>query len=47
MVAAVEVLKEGYSIKRAVEEHGVPRTTFQDRILGRVKYRSKLGLVPH
>jgi len=47
MVAAMEVVKGGCSIKRAAEDHNVPRTTLQDRILGRVKHGSKPGPAPY
>ena len=48
MVAAIEAVKEGYSIKRAAEEpHAVPRTTLQDRISGRVTHGDKPGPDPY
>ena len=36
MIAAIESVKGGQSIKRAAEVHGVPRTTLQDRVKGKV-----------
>ena len=47
MVAAMEAVKGGCSMKRAAEEHGVPRTTLQDRILGNVTHGVKPGTVPY
>ena len=35
MIAALEAVKNGSSIKRAALEHGVPRTTLSDRHLGK------------
>ena len=45
MVAAMEVVKEGINVKRAAEEHSVPRMILQDQVLGRVKHGSKPGPV--
>ena len=36
MVAAMEAVRNGAAIKRAAVDHGVPRSTLQDRIGGRV-----------
>ena len=36
MIAAIESVKGGQSIKRAAEVHGVPRTTLQDCVKGKV-----------
>ena len=38
MIAAMESVKGGLSIKRAAELHGVPRTTLQDRVKGKVMH---------
>ena len=38
MVAAMEAVKGSCSVKRAAEEHGVPRTTLQDRIVSNVTH---------
>lgn len=43
MLAALEAVKSGTSVKRAAAEHGVPRTTLQDRHLGRVVHGVKPG----
>jgi len=32
MELAMDTVRQGCSVKRATEEHGVPRTTLQDRI---------------
>ena len=47
MLNALEAVKKGSSIKRAAEEYGVPRTTLQDRVLGNVEHRKKLGQQPY
>ena len=39
MISGVEAVKRGSSIKRAAEEHGVPRMTLQDQVLGYVEHR--------
>ena len=38
MLAALEARKNGYPVKRAAMEHGVPQSTLQDRHLGRVTH---------
>ena len=43
----MEAVKRGSSIKRAAEEHGVPRMTLQDRVLGRVVHGKKPGQKPY
>ena len=43
MIAAMEAIKSGISVSRAALEHNVPRTTLQDRHLGRVKHGNKPG----
>ena len=43
MVSAVEAVKRGMSVLRAATLHGVPRTTLQDRVKGRVKHGDKPG----
>ena len=48
MVAAINaVVEENSSINKAATEYGVPRTTLQDRITGRVLYGTKPGPKPH
>ena len=43
MVSAVEAVKRGMSVLRAATLHGVPRTTLQNRVKGRVKHGDKPG----
>ena len=43
MIAALEAVKQGTSIKRAALEHGVPRTTLSDRHLGKVVHGTRAG----
>lgn len=38
MIAAMESVKGGQSVKRVAELHGVPRTTLQDRVKGKVMH---------
>ena len=38
MLATLEARKNGYPVKRAAMEHGVPQSTLQDRHLGRVTH---------
>ena len=48
MIAAIKAVKEdGIAILRAAKEHGVPRTTLQDRILGKVVHGTKPGPKPY
>ena len=47
MINAIEAVKQGCSVKRAAEEHGVPRTTLNDRISGRVMQGKKPGPEPY
>ena len=47
MVSAMEAVKRGSSIKRAAEEHGVPRMMLQDRVLGNVEHGKKPGQQPY
>ena len=47
MLEAIEKVKKGWSVKRAAVEHGVPRTTLQDRIKGRVTHGKKPGPVSY
>ena len=43
MIGAMKAVAEGTSITGAAREHGVPRTTLQDRILGKVTHGTKPG----
>ena len=47
MGAAMNAVKHGCSVKRVAEEHGVPRTTLDDRVSGSVKHGIKSGPVPY
>ena len=47
MIAAISVVKSGVPVKRAAEEHGVPRTTLHDRLSGRVVHGTKPGPKPY
>ena len=38
MVAALEAVKKGMTINKAAAQHGVPRTTLQHRVRGKVVY---------
>ena len=44
MVRALETVQRGeLSIRRAAEEHGVPRTTLQDKVVGRYAANARSG----
>ena len=48
MIAAIRAVKEDSTATlRAAIEHGVPRTTLQDRILGKVVHGTKPGPKPY
>ena len=47
ILAALESVRNGKSIQRSALQHGVPRTTLQDRHLGKVVHGSKPGPVPY
>jgi len=47
MIAAIESVKGGQSVKRAAEEHGVPRTTLQDCVKGKVVHGVNPGPQPY
>ena len=48
MEAAMEsALSGNMSINRAAELHGVPRTTLQDRLSGRVQHGKNPGPIPY
>ena len=46
MISAMEAVKKGTSINRASEEHGVPRATLQDQVLGNVQHGRRPGQKP-
>ena len=43
MIAAMESVKGGQSVKRAAELHGAPRTTLQDCVKGKVMHEKELS----
>ena len=47
MIAAISAVKSGVPVKRAAEEHGVPRTTVRNRLSGRVVHGTKPGPKPY
>ena len=47
MLAALEAVRSGCSIKRAALEHGVPRSTHYDRHAGRVVHGTNPGPQPY
>ena len=47
MIAAMESVKGWLSVKRAAELHGVPRTTLQDRVKGKVMHGVNPGPHPY
>ena len=47
MVAAINAVSKGCSISRATREHGIPRTTLQDRISGKVQHGIRPGPKPY
>ena len=47
MVRAMDTVKQGSSVKRAAEQHGVPRATLHDRISGHVQHGKKPGPEPY
>ena len=47
MIAAIRAVKSGVPVKRAAEEHCVPRTTLSDRLSGRVVHGTKPGPKPY
>ena len=47
MLAAMVAVRSGTSVKRAAIEHGVPRTTLQDRHLGKVTHGTNPGPWPY
>jgi len=47
MEQAMEAVKKGFSVKRAAEVHKVPRTTLQDRVLGKVIHGTRPGPQPY
>ena len=47
MIAAIEAVKAGAKVKRPALEHGVPRSTLNDRVSGRVVHGTKPGPRPY
>ena len=47
MIRAMDAVKQESSVKRAAEQHGVPRTTLHDRISGHVQHGKKPGPEPY
>ena len=47
ILAAIKAVQEGQPIYTSAREHGVPRTTLQDRILGKITHGAKPGPVPY
>ena len=47
MVAALEAVRQGTSTFRAAKLYGVPRSTLQDRVSGRVRHGTKPGPKPY
>ena len=47
MIRAMDAVTQGSSVKRAAEQHGVPRTTLRDRISGHVQHGKKPGPEPY
>ena len=47
MEAAVQAVKDGIDVNKAVTIHGIPKSTLKDRIHGRVAPGSKLGPKPY
>ena len=43
IIGAMQVIADGLSITAAAREYGVPRTTLQDRVLGKVPHGKKPG----
>ena len=43
MIVAVEAVKDGLGVNRAAREYGVPHTTLNDRLSGRVEHGKKQG----
>ncbi len=47
MLAALAAVKDGVSVLRAARTHGVPRTSLQDRVLGKVVQGTNPGPKPY
>ena len=47
MLAALGAVNKGVPVKRAALDHGVPRSTLQDRHLGKVNHGTKPGPAAH
>ena len=47
MLAAINAVKNGFNVNMAATCHGVPRTTLQDRLSGKVIHGTKPGPPPY
>ena len=47
MANAMKAVEDGSSIASAAKSHNVPRTTLQDRMLGKVVHGTKPGAKPY
>ncbi len=47
MLAVLGAVKKGVPVRRAALEYGIPRTTLQDRHLGKVQHGTKPGPAPY
>ena len=47
MEAALEAVKKGLPVRKAATQFGVPRTTLQDRVNGKVEHGKKPGPKPY
>ena len=47
MANAMQAVQDGSSIASAARSHSVPRTTLQDRMLGKVVHGTKPGAKPY
>ena len=47
MIRAMDAVKQGSSVKRAAEQHGVPRTMLRDRISGHAQHGNIPGPEPY
>ena len=47
MLAALEAANKGVPVRRAATQYGVPRSTLQDRVLGKVVHGRNPGPKPY
>ena len=43
VILAIKAVKDGWTIRRAAEEFGVPKLTLYDRVSGRVAFEARSG----